>query len=631
MRKERREQLGLYAFQNQESQIADINVLESSFDNLIDFENKQITPQKFPGFTVKNKRLGNPLYKLFGYPSKVYYEDIASFIRIFTNPRELVFDPMAGTGSTALAALRTGRKAIVSDLSPTASFVAKGFVFPIGLEPLFEVYNDLMKEIGGPISSLYTIPCRCTSGCTRDGIIQNIFVSDWYECPSCALHFSLLGNYLGRRSTYRCPQCGHQINIGSPEDKMYRIKRRHPTILDIVCYNCGCGNARHKRYVVQDDIRAMQRNVERTRREYKHVWTPSAKIVADRCYTRKGSWPGFKKGAPVSHLFSPMNLWALALLRRHIIQITNPSLHHLMLFTLLGSLVRSSKRMYTTSVVKTYYQVPSVGKEQNVLLVFERKFKDLIKAKKHQGRIMGRIDLAKSVRVYEWDARNPPLPDKSVDYVFLDPPYGGQVPYFELNLFYSAWLNKEERWHDEVVIPMETDDDPYYVDVWAELITPVFQQVYRVLKPGRFFTLMFHSRSDLIWNKLQEIIFTKIGKNKGFRYKFIHSKDRGTTFHINQKDSTNPKTAFVTYQKPLEERIKGIPEKKTRIDWKELVSGRVLPLGNRVSLWDVQNEVILYVHEKGVFDVPSSIEIITNLSKLGWEYDSESDELIKIS
>jgi 16S rRNA G966 N2-methylase RsmD/DNA-directed RNA polymerase subunit RPC12/RpoP len=619
----------LHVFGDYRFDIPNIEALEGPFSNLINHSNKRITPSKVCQFSEKNKRLGDPIYKLFGYPSKVYYMDIANFIEVFTNPGDLVLDPMAGTGATAIAALKTGRKAIISDASPTASFIAKGFVIQIEREPLFDIYDRLMSKVKEPILNLYAIPCRCMSGCTYEGIIENVFVSDWYECPSCSYHFPLLGNYVGKRSVYSCPECGHRINIGSPEDKTYRIDRRKPTILDITCDKCKCGNERHKRKVVEEDFKIMLDHLKEFKRNHEYLWIPSTRIVTDRCYTRKGSWPGFEKGAFVSDLFSPINLWALALLHYHISQINNSSLRHLMLFTFIGSLIRASKRMYTTSVVKTYYQVPPVGKEQNVISVFERKFNDLVKAKTQQNRLVRQVDLEKSVRVYEWDARNLPLPDECVDYVFLDPPYGGQVPYFELNLFYSAWLNKEEPWDIEIIIPMETDDDPYYVNIWAESMTQVFREIYRVLKPGRFFTLMFHSRSDLIWNKLQEIVFTAIGKNKGFDYKFIHSKERGTTFHINQKDSTNPKTAFITYQKPLKEKLKRAVENEKKLDWEELILKRIRPLGKRISLWDAQNEVILYIHEKGIFDVPSSIEIIANLRKNGWEYKSESDELIQ--
>jgi len=622
-------QTRLHVFRDYTFEIPDVKVLEKPFNDLINSGNERIVLEKFPRFTEKNRRLSDPLYKLFGYPSKVYYQDIANFVEAFTKPGDLVLDPMAGTGSTAIAALNAGRKAIISDASPAASFVAKGFLLPIEREPLLDTYYTVLNTITRPIHDLYSVPCRCPSGCTANGFIENFYVSDWYKCPSCSHHYPLLGNYVGKRSVYQCPKCGQKINIGSPKDKRNRIRRRWPTILDIVCLGCKCGNKRHKRNVTADDLKVIHSNLEEFKKKYKNLWVPTAKIVTDRCYTRKGSWPGFEKGACVSDLFSPINLYALALLYQRILEIKHSSLKHLMLFTFLGSLIRSSNRMYTTSVVKTYYQVPPVGKVQNVLAVFERKFNNLIEAKAYQKLIMKQVNLERTVRVFSWDARELPLPDNSIDYVFLDPPYGGQVPYFELNLFYSSWLKEEERWNDEIIIPMETDEDPYYVDIWAKMITPAFREIYRVLKPGRFFTLMFHSKSSLIWNKLQEILFTTMTRNGGFIYKFIYSMERGTTFHINQKDSSNPKTAFITYQKPFSEADRNHIDNSKKIDWHKISTERIARLGNQVSLWEVQNEVIIYVHQSGIFEVPSSVEIIKGFKHEGWEYNPESDKMVK--
>ena len=49
------------------------------------------------------------------------------------------------------------------------------------------------------------------------------------------------------------------------------------------------------------------------------------------------------------------------------------------------------------------------------------------------------------------DSRLLPLPDGSVDYVFTDPPYGGEgVQYGELVLLWSLWLGEERSLEQEV-------------------------------------------------------------------------------------------------------------------------------------------------------------------------------------
>ncbi|MDL0190773.1 hypothetical protein, partial [Clostridioides difficile] len=67
------------------------------------------------------------------------------------------------------------------------------------------------------------------------------------------------------------------------------------------------------------------------------------------------------------------------------------------------------------------------------------------------------------------------------------------VPYAELNLFYSAWLKEEEDLENEVIIPMDYDKKPEYVKEWGTQIENAFSEVYRVLKPGSYFTIVFQS------------------------------------------------------------------------------------------------------------------------------------------
>jgi site-specific DNA-methyltransferase (adenine-specific) len=62
------------------------------------------------GFVGKKERTGHPAQK----PEKVFDR----LIQMATTEGEVIFDPMAGSGTTAAVAIKTGRKAIVCDSSP---------------------------------------------------------------------------------------------------------------------------------------------------------------------------------------------------------------------------------------------------------------------------------------------------------------------------------------------------------------------------------------------------------------------------------------------------------------------------------------------------------------------------------
>ena len=61
------------------------------------------------------------------HPAKFPETLVEQFVELFTKPGESVFDPMVGTGSTVIAALRLGRSACGIELSPEWAGIAKKF------------------------------------------------------------------------------------------------------------------------------------------------------------------------------------------------------------------------------------------------------------------------------------------------------------------------------------------------------------------------------------------------------------------------------------------------------------------------------------------------------------------------
>ena len=77
---------------------------------------------KFPGWIIPKPppRKKNEILHPAKYPETL----IELFVREFSKPEELVFDPMSGTGSSQLAALKLGRKAFGFELMPEFAIIA---------------------------------------------------------------------------------------------------------------------------------------------------------------------------------------------------------------------------------------------------------------------------------------------------------------------------------------------------------------------------------------------------------------------------------------------------------------------------------------------------------------------------
>lgn len=99
------------------------------------------------------------------------------------------------------------------------------------------------------------------------------------------------------------------------------------------------------------------------------------------------------------------------------------------------------------------------------------------------------------------------LPDESIDYVFTDPPFGGNIPYAEVNFINESWLGTCTDSRDEVTISRAQGKDR---NAYRSLLTKALRETNRVLKKNGKATVVFHSSSSEVWNSLSRA-YTEAG------------------------------------------------------------------------------------------------------------------------
>lgn len=540
------------------------------------------------------KRMSDPIFKSIGYPSKIFYPHIQKYISSYTQSGGVVLDSCAGSGSTGIAALLEGRKAILIDDSPLASNMEYNLLNYVDLQLLDSEYKKLIEKLELTINAIYST--KLSDG--TDGYANVIIASNVYECPQCSHEIILYKNETGKRSEYKCPECGRVINIANKEDKEHQIDKRRPVEVTIIAKQKGSTLKKETRPITEEDKKQWEEIRAKYEKEYGHLWSPSEQIVYNRAYPRVGGWPGFPIDATVSDLFPKNNLLALKILNNYIeTEISDENVRNFMKFIFLETLFRTSSRLFTGSGIKNVYHIPPIGKEQNVITVFKRKYKGISKAKAYLQNQLTKSQTERDVRIIKCDAKNIPIPDNSVDYAFIDPPYGGMVPYAELNLFYSAWLHEKEDLENEIMIPMDYEKKDGYVEIWGSYIEKAFGEVFRVLRPGAYFTVVFHSKFNNIWNELKDVMQVRLG----FEFVNIVENERGTTFHTNHINDTNPVSAFITYKKADD----GRPHPSEVHSQKSVFEIFDLSFFNTErSFRAVQSQIIKLVNEYNLKEVP---------------------------
>ena len=161
----------------------------------------------------------DPIYNAHSYHTKVPHKAIMHYIEHYTEPGDIVFDGFCGSGMTGVAAQLLGRKAILSDLSPAASFIAYNLNTPVDVDE-FEreatrILNEVEKECGWLYETVHTDK-------KTKGRINYTVWSDVFLCPFCNNEYVFwdvaVNKDLGKViNEYSCPHCQALLNKGQSE------------------------------------------------------------------------------------------------------------------------------------------------------------------------------------------------------------------------------------------------------------------------------------------------------------------------------------------------------------------------------------------------------------------------------
>lgn len=477
----------------------------------------------------------DPLYKAHGYHTKVPHLAIVPSILHYTEPGDIVLDGFCGSGMTGVAAQwcasappvyraqlesewkaagRTApkwgaRRTVLNDLSPAASFIATNYTLPFDLGAFAQAGKQILEEMSNELGWMYeTIH---SDGRTK-GRIEYTVWSEVFSCPSCTGEVVFLDEALDPetkrvRDSFPCPHCGVELTKAGLErlfestfdsaiQQTISTLKRKPAL---IVYSVS-GKRFEKKPDTQDlavlqKISGMSLPQEVPRKEFPFddMWeTPRLK----------------EKGVSHTHqLFLPRPAQALAIAWQKAKSIQDTRLRNMLLFFVeqaiwglsilnrYGPLHFSQVNRYLTGA----YYVGSQHAECSPWYILEGKLKRLLST--FRDAKIGAGDTAITVG----SAASLPLPDESIDYIFTDPPFGDNLPYAELNFLVESWHRLLSQAKLDAIVDRSKQNRAAQKSVgdYRRLMTSCFSEYYRVLKPGRWMTVVFSNTQAAVWNSLQ--------------------------------------------------------------------------------------------------------------------------------
>jgi len=142
--------------------------------------------------------------------------------------------------------------------------------------------------------------------------------------------------------------------------------------------------------------------------------------------------------------------------------------------------------------------VSSISVEKRPTFAFENRIKTHLNAYKNFRR-----NNSSTVILSQSSSNLENIPTNSIDYIFTDPPFGGNLMYSELNFLWEAWLRVFTNNREEAVVNnVQRKGLPEY----QQIMEACFNEYYRVLKPGRWMTVEFHNSKNSVWMAIQEAL-----------------------------------------------------------------------------------------------------------------------------
>jgi hypothetical protein len=441
----------------------------------------------------------DPIYNAHGYLTKIPVTAIIPFIEAFTEPGDVVCDPFAGSGMTGVAAVMSGRRAELSDISELGRHIGSGYLNLVDPHALQEAARRAATAAEDRFPGAYAHTCqRCAAPATLSRTVWTVV----YACPTCQRpvnYYKALESAGWRKSRVLCRHCS------TPLETRRAQRLGEVPVVDTVA--CACASTLLDQPPSPPLGDADPRSVD----------APSVPIDTER-QMFQASALGKHGLSSTADFFSPRNLAMLAALRDAIHANPDERLRSKLMFAFTAILPRASKRYQWShqrplNASNANYYIAPVFYEWNVLDLFTRKVKAVSRSDEmvRSGMYARGIETPPPSRYRVASAAKLGLRDGSIDYVFTDPPFGSNIFYSDMNLFQEAWLGRLTDASEEAVVDRGRTAGRRDAARYEALLTAALREAHRVLKPDGWLSLNFSNTSGSLWALVQRAIL-----NAGF-------------------------------------------------------------------------------------------------------------------
>lgn len=463
--------------------------------------------------------------------------DVPSILH-YTEPGDIVLDGFSGSGMTGVAAQFCGaapdayrrqieqewktagldapkwgaRRVVLNDLGPAATFISAGYNLPFNLRAFETTARELLKVLAAEHGWMYD---TLHSDGKTIGRIDYTIWSEVFSCPECGKESVFFDEAVDPDTkevseTIRCPNCTAELRKEqmdlqyesyrdpSSGDVLQRPKRRP------VMISYRIGKQTFEKRPDANDLRVLER-VDALPLPASLPMCP----LPDCQMTRVGRM-ATTKTRYVHHMFlhraaiAMGALWKLATdvadpeVRRQVIWFVEQAIWGISLLNRYKPLQHGRPGgSQVNNYMSGFFYIASTIAESSPHYILEGKLKRLATVfATYRG-------ISSFACIQTGTCASIALPDSSVDYVFTDPPFGENIHYADLNALVESW---HRVWTDVGREAIVDHVRGKLLNEYQDLVRECFTEYARVLKPGRWITIVFSNSKNSIWHAIQEAL-----------------------------------------------------------------------------------------------------------------------------
>lgn len=524
------------------------------------------------------------VYTAHSYHTKVPYKAIMRYILHYTKPGDIIFDGFCGTGMTGVAAQMCdwpdisfrniveseqdgvewgARHAILNDLAVAGTHISSNYNLAYDIERYVIEAQRIISECQKEYGWLYETSAPKNSNAylfgDNHGVLLNTVWSNVVLCPNCGkdivFYTAAVDSKGSVQDTIHCPHCDAEITknqIMFKEAPFYdEILGKVVTqvtqvpVFKVLSYN-------GKKYTEELDTFDYD-TIERINKfNLSKLNIPSEKMLF-----RDGKWgdihrSGYHKGfTHAHHFYSKRNIIAISTIYNHIQNCKDERIRHMLMYALTGAMPMLNRTNRWRPAMNTargpingILYIPSFYPEMNVFNAFIAKVKDIEKCHAvfapKEGMVIQTTQSSDSLSN---------ICNNSVDYIFVDPPFGDNIMYSESNFLWETWLKVYTNQKGEAIV--NNTQGKKLVD-YQRIMEACFTEFYRILKPNRWMTVEFHNSKNAVWNAIQEAL-----ARAGFIIADVHTLDKKQgSFKQTTTTTAVKQDLVISAYKPTEEFVR---------------------------------------------------------------------------